>query len=82
MVDYTVRKCQKMLHARTSFACYYHERFIYVVGGNLAHSQSTDKVAKFDIFKRRWTEMQSMCDHRANAGTMVIGKYLYAFGGF
>lgn len=26
--------------------------------------------------------MASMCDHRANAGTVVIGKYLYVFGGF
>jgi len=23
-----------------------------------------------------------MNEHRANAGSMVIGKYLYAFGGF
>ena len=26
--------------------------------------------------------MASMCEQRANAGTMVVGKYLYAFGGF
>ena len=80
--DYTVRRCQKVPHARTSFACFYHKRFIYVVGGNLAHSQSTDKVCKFDIYRRKWTQMAPMCDHRANAGTMVIGDYLYAFGGF
>ena len=80
--DYTVRRCERIPHARTSFACYYHDRFIYVTGGNLAHSQSTDKVSKFDIYKRKWTELPSMREHRANAGTMVIGKYLYAFGGF
>ena len=48
----------------------------------MAHSQSTDKVCKFDIYKRRWTEMPNLVDHRANAGTAVIGNYLYAFGGF
>ena len=26
--------------------------------------------------------MPAMCEHRANAGTVVIGEYLYAFGGF
>ena len=80
--DFTVRKVQKIPLARTSFACYYHDRFIYVVGGNMAHSLSTDKVHKFDIYKRRWFPMASMCETRANAGTIVIGNYLYAFGGF
>ena len=36
--DYTVRRCQRIPYARTSFACYYHDRYIFVVGGNLAHS--------------------------------------------
>ena len=80
--DYSVRLCERIPHARTSFACYYHDRFIYCVGGNLAGSISTDKVDKFDIYARKWTKMPSMCETRANAGTMVIGEYLYAFGGF
>ena len=53
--DYTVRRCERIPNGRTSFACYYHERFIYVVGGNLSHSMSTDKVCKLDIYKRKWT---------------------------
>jgi len=77
-----VRLCQPIPNARTSFACYYHDRYIYCVGGNLAGSISTDKVDKFDIYKRKWTKMPPMCEQRANAGTMVIGNYLYAFGGF
>ena len=53
-----------------------------MVGGNLKNSVSTEMVCKFDIYKRKWYEMPSMVEQRANAGTMVIGKYLYAFGGF
>lgn len=52
--DFTVRKCQKIPFARTSFAAYYHDKYIYVVGGNLANSISTEKVCRFDIFSRRW----------------------------
>ena len=48
----------------------------------MAGSISTDKVDRFDIYKRTWTKMASMCETRANAGTMVIGDYIYAFGGF
>ena len=80
--DHTVRLCQRIPHARTSAACYFHGRFIYVVGGNVANSQSTDSVCKLDIYTRKWTQMPSLCEQRANAGTMVIGDYLYAFGGF
>ena len=52
--DYTVRLCQCIPEARTSFACYYHDRYVYVVGGNLANSQSTEKCCRFDIYERKW----------------------------
>ena len=68
--------------ARTSFACYFHGRSIYVIGGNVRNSVSTNKVCKFDIYKRKWFDLPDMVEQRANSGTMVIGKYLYAFGGF
>ena len=78
----TVRKIQRIPDARTSAAAYYHENFIYIIGGNLAKSKSTDRCCKLDIYKRKWSECATMNEHRANAGSMVIGKYLYAFGGF
>ena len=37
---------------------------------------------KLDIYKRKWYGMPNMNEHRANSGSMVINKYLYAFGGF
>ena len=77
-----VKKVAKIPDARTSAAAYLHERFIYIIGGNLAKSKSTDKCCKLDIYKRKWYPMASMNEHRANAGSMVIGNYLYAFGGF
>lgn len=80
--DYTVRLCQRIPEARTSFACYYHDRYVYVVGGNLANSQSTEKCCRFDIYERKWYQLPQLNEHRANAGTYIVGDYLYAFGGF
>ena len=38
----TVKKIQRIPDARTSAAAYYHENYIYIIGGNLAKSKSTD----------------------------------------
>ena len=77
-----VKKVQKIPDARTSAAAYFHDRFIYIIGGNLKKSRSTDMCCKLDIYKRKWYNMPNMNEHRANSGSMVINNYLYAFGGF
>ena len=82
LFDMTVRLVQPIPEARTSFGAYLHERFIYVIGGNLQKSKSTNKVCRFDIYKRSWQLLPSMIEHRANAGSMIIDNFLYAFGGF
>ena len=77
-----VKKVQKIPDARTSAAAYFHGRFIYIIGGNLKKSRSTDMCCKLDIYKRKWYNMPNMNEHRANSGSMVINNFLYAFGGF
>ncbi len=53
-----------------------------MVGGNIANSQSTEKCCRFDIYERKWYQLPLLNEHRANAGTYIVGDYLYAFGGY
>lgn len=66
----------------TSFACFYSDRFIYTLGGNIKHHVTSNRVFRLDIYKLKWEELPNMLEHRANAGSFVKNNYLYALGGF
>ena len=53
-----------------------------MLGGNLAQSKSTAKCCRLDIYKRKWELLPDLNESRANAGCVIIDKYLYVIGGF
>jgi len=66
----------------TSFACFYSDRSIYCLGGNIKGHLTGDRVFRLDIYSMKWQELPKMLQKRANCGSFVKGDYLYALGGF
>ena len=67
---------------RTSFGCYYHGRYIYIVGGNETNSMTSSNCCRYDIFTFKWELLPSLKMKRANPCTFVKDNYLFAIGGF
>lgn len=67
---------------RTSFGCYYHGRYIYVIGGNEKNSMTSGSCCRFDIYKYTWEKLPDLNTRRANPCTYVQDDILYAIGGF
>jgi hypothetical protein len=79
----TVKKREPMINGgRTSFGCYYHQRYIYVVGGNAINSTTDKSCCRFDIYSRKWQDLPDLYFRRANPCTFVKDNWLYAIGGF
>lgn len=67
---------------RTSFGCYYHGRYIYLVGGNETNSMTSASCCRFDIYKYTWEQLPDLTCRRANPCTYVHNDVLFAIGGF
>jgi hypothetical protein len=80
----TVKLCEPIILGRTSYAAFYRNRHIYVIGGNVQSHVSTKSTIRFNIVTQRWTELADLNIERANCGSFVTknSKYVYAFGGF
>jgi len=79
----TVRVRTKMIKGgRTSFGCYYHGRYIYIIGGNETNSMTNNSCCRFDIYTYRWEQLPELNVRRANPCTYVQDNWLYAIGGF
>ena len=79
----TVKLRTKMIKGgRTSFGCYYHGRYIYIVGGNETNSMTNNSCCRFDIYTYKWEQLPDLNVRRANPCSYVQGHYLYAIGGF
>ena len=62
--------------------CNQQDKFIWSVGGYDAQSNPSDHVARYIIKEDQWnTNVPTLLNKRAKAGTCTLGYNLYVFGG-
>ena len=74
-----------MREPRSCFGFYYRypERYIYVVGGEIAPNLQTGGCERFDVYNKKWSSLPFLPERISNAGVCCYGgRSLYVFGGF
>ena len=67
--------------ARRDFSAVANERFIFVIGGCDADDRAVNTLFRLSLETYQWTTMAPMRTARASCAGVLLGDYLYIFGG-
>ena len=72
----------EMPAARCWFCAVANGRYIFVIGGRDANKRTTNSVYRLSLETFKWTTLAPMGTARAACAGVLLGAYLYIFGGY